>query len=156
DANRTNSSSASCRVHGPQRFLLAEDLVQAIEHPGEFLIRGSGEPLAEAVDGQRSDLTDLDPRRLRQPGGLTLPACSCPRAGLISAQRTSPLSIRATTRSPEPGPRRQAFSRRACSVWPIPVPTASGQVAEVYPPRPIQSPDFDCGIGGGRQARRPV
>ena len=51
---------------------LPENLVQSIDHTGELLFRGARNPLADAIDRKRADLTYLDPRTLRQAGSVAL------------------------------------------------------------------------------------
>src|SRR6266568_3711122 len=48
--------------------LTANDLVETFDDAIELLRRKMSDLPAEALDGERSDLTDLDPRPLRQSG----------------------------------------------------------------------------------------
>ena len=53
-----------------ERFRSAEDFVETVEHPCELLFGRPGEARADAIDRQRPNLTDPDPRSPGQPGRI--------------------------------------------------------------------------------------
>ena len=57
-------SGAGEALHSSARDIicaLAKNLVQPINHARQFFLGSAGKPLADAIDRQRADLTDLDP-----------------------------------------------------------------------------------------------
>lgn len=73
------------------------------------------------------------------------PDCSCPRTGSRSAQRTSPLSIRATSQSPRRAPRQRDAFPREDRAWPTRGPAWCGPDVPACRPGPPRWPGSDCG-----------
>src|SRR6516225_455600 len=65
---------------------LAQDFVQSVEDAGELFFRGPGQPRADAIDRERADLADLDPRSLRQACRLALQRHGKSRSGFLTRQ----------------------------------------------------------------------
>src|SRR3990172_6380400 len=70
--SRSLGNSAVLNVRPLNERDLASYLKQAVQHRGEFLIRGPAKPLADALRRERANLADLDPRTFRQLRGLEL------------------------------------------------------------------------------------
>ena len=66
---------------------LTENFVQSVESSREFLFRRAANSRAEAIDGARSDLTDLDPGAFCQTGRLALEGQGKSRSGFLAGQR---------------------------------------------------------------------
>ena len=65
---------------------LSDDFVQSINDAGEFFLRCASEARPNAIDGQSSDLTNLDPRLSTQACRLTFESQRESRARFLSRQ----------------------------------------------------------------------